>query len=98
MVSGSTDSLNSTRLYVEESVPFYNHTVSHLDLLDSCKKLLHMVFPDWPIEEGVEFVQCKDGITNKRTIRSPRIFLILQSDEMYQWGGWGTVHTHQGIW
>lgn len=49
------------------SVPFYRLSIDHNDLIDSCKVMLKRVFPTWDIETDVQYEQCKDGITNKRT-------------------------------
>lgn len=63
----STASLQEIQNYISQRVPFQDYHVSHDDLLGSCRTLLARVFPHWDVHRDVDFVQCKDGITNKRT-------------------------------
>lgn len=63
----STASLHEIQSYILQRVPFQDYHVSHEDLLASCGTLLSKVFPHWDVHRDVDFVQCKDGITNKRT-------------------------------
>lgn len=65
--SMSTESLVAIESFLESSVPFYDYAVSHAHLLEGCRELLGRAFPDWALD-AVVFEQCKDGITNKRTV------------------------------
>lgn len=62
--SVSTESLVAIESFLESSVPYYDYSVSHARLLECCRELLGMAFPDWDLN-AVVFEQCKDGITNK---------------------------------
>lgn len=53
-----------------EKVKYLDYVVSHEHLIESCAELLTLVFPSWNISHDVEFVQCKDGITNKCKVLS----------------------------
>jgi hypothetical protein len=64
---------------LEERVPFFHVAIDHDAFEASCIDLLRIAMPKWflhntpslPDDSPIKLVQCKDGITNKRTI-SPR--------------------------
>ncbi len=60
------------RTTLTSRAPFHRLSVSHDDLLESCRSALRHIFPTWNIEGDVECEQCKDGITNKCII-IPRV-------------------------
>lgn len=47
-----------------ESTPYFDIEVSNGALFDGAFKVVSCVFPNWQYED-IEFVQCKDGITNQ---------------------------------
>lgn len=50
-----------------ESTPYFDIEVSNGALFDGAFKVVSCVFPNWQYED-IEFVQCKDGITNQRKL------------------------------
>lgn len=86
--SVSTESLVAIESFLESSVPFYDYTVSHTRLLEGCRELLSMAFPDWDLN-AIVFEQCKDGITNKCKIANDEHLpsqVNLLSDEVHECG------------
>lgn len=47
-----------------ETTPYYDIEVSKDALFDGAFNVVSCVFPNWK-HEDIEFVQCKDGITNQ---------------------------------
>jgi hypothetical protein len=66
----SRESFLEFESFINATVPFVDRIVDHDCLEASALEMLKAVFPTWRIPEGVEMVQCKDGITNKRTVSS----------------------------
>lgn len=48
-----------------QTTPYFDYEVSSTDLFNGAFEIVSFVFPTWKRQE-IEFVQCKDGITNQR--------------------------------
>lgn len=60
--------LNIRPSMVEESLleatPYYDYEISTSDLFGGALQIVSFVFPSWK-QSDIDFVQCKDGITNQ---------------------------------
>ena len=59
----STASIENVAGFIEKNIPYIDMKIVHERFEETCPLVIQNVFPAW---EDIEYVQCKDGITNKR--------------------------------
>ncbi|KAG1456848.1 hypothetical protein G6F55_006268 [Rhizopus delemar] len=61
-----------------QTTPYFDYEISSTDLFNGAFEIVSFVFPTWKRQE-IEFVQCKDGITNQliKATHKPTDFSVL---------------------
>ncbi|RUS29254.1 hypothetical protein BC938DRAFT_480870 [Jimgerdemannia flammicorona] len=64
-VNAVADPDTSSQTSIIQAIPFVDLIVPHSNLFDGASDVVLKLFPHWSKAE-LKFLQCKDGITNKR--------------------------------